>query len=224
MVGAPQTPSHLLPATSGPAAATPLARVPGWWWGRGEVAAAGGMRVPKASCGAPSPKSCLWPGWEPAPPAGRAARPPRGSSLRTHRPGPSPGAPDPARPKGFNFLGVERRRPAAGTGSGKVPSAALLRVRDRLPRRRRRRRHLGPRAARTPSPATRAAQVPRTRVPAGLAGRRAGDAGSGPTSALALKAGILKLVPRSLLLRRLCTFNYRPDPCPPPLGGSRRSV
>lgn len=100
--------------------------------GGGEVRAQGGMRVPTASLGTPSPKSCVWPKSEPVPPGGLAARPPRGFSPRTASPGRSPGAPDPARPQCLNFPGVQPRgqsavrcrRPPSASSAATSPAAA----------------------------------------------------------------------------------------------------
>lgn len=147
VVGAPHTPSHLISATSGPAAATPRsgARVvagggEGRGWDEGPESVAWHSKskeLPLAQIG-----------------AGAACGLSRATSagiFSAHRwPGRSPGAPDPARPKCFNFPGVQRRRPAARTGGGKVPPASLRFLCGHLPRRRRH-RHLLPRAARTPS-------------------------------------------------------------------------
>lgn len=147
---------------------------PGGGGGGGRCGQRVGCGSPQRRLALPSPKSCVWPKSEPVPPGGLAARPPRGFCMRTAGPGRSPGAPDPARPQCFNFPGVQPRGQAAAR-CRRPPSASSAATSPPPPP------PPSPRRAHT-FPATRSAQVPRSRAPGGFGGHQAGV--PGPTSAL----------------------------------------
>lgn len=174
------------------------------------------MRVPKASLGVPSHKSCIWPKSDPVLPQGLSLKTCAGISSWNGWPGWTPSAQDAAHLKCLNFPGSHRWRPAMGNKQAarchQPPSASS--------------------AAKAPStfiPAqqgkhtflsTRSTQVPHTRRQAAASGATArGPQVQADFGVLLSRLRVFEVGPRNRALRCQCTFYYLLDPgslCHPP--------